>query len=52
MLAAMSAEHRERMLGPLGRAGTTEEIWLALEFIIRCDYFTGRSVDVDGGAAF
>ena len=54
MLAAMSAEHRERMLGqvPHGRAGTTEEIWLALEFIIRCDYFTGRSLDVDGGAAF
>ncbi len=54
MLAAMSAEHRERMLGhvPLGRAGTTEEIWLALEFIVRCDYFTGRVIDVDGGAAF
>ena len=54
MLAAMSAEHRERMLGqvPLARVGTTEEIWLALEFIVRCDYFTGRVVDVDGGATF
>lgn len=54
MLASMSAEHRERMLGqvPLARVGTTEEIWLALEFIVRCDYFTGRVIEVDGGATF
>lgn len=54
MLAAMSAEHRDRMLQqvPLGRAATTAEIWLALEFIVKCDYFTGRVIDVDGGAAF
>ena len=34
---------------PLGRAGTPEEIFLAVKFIIECDYFTGRCLDVDGG---
>ncbi|MGJ4952836.1 SDR family NAD(P)-dependent oxidoreductase [Bradyrhizobium sp. HKCCYLS20291] len=54
MLATMSSEQRERLLAqvPLGRVGTTEEIWLALEFIIRCDYFTARVIDIDGGATF
>ena len=34
---------------PLRRAGSTDEIFLALKFIVECDYFTGRCVDVDGG---
>ena len=34
---------------PLGRVGQPSEIYLALKFIIECDYFTGRCVDVDGG---
>lgn len=34
---------------PLGRTGLPEEIYLAVKFIIECDYFTGRCVDVDGG---
>lgn len=37
---------------PLGRVGTPREIWLALKFIIECDYFTGRVVEVDGGSTF
>jgi len=37
---------------PLGRAGTPEEIWLALKFIIECEYFTGRVIEVDGGLVF
>lgn len=37
---------------PLGRIGTPHEIWLALKFIIECDYFTGRVIEVDGGANF
>ena len=37
---------------PLGRIGTPEEIWLALKFILECDYFTGRTVEIDGGASF
>jgi 3-oxoacyl-[acyl-carrier protein] reductase len=37
---------------PLGRIGKPHEIWLALKFIIECDYFTGRTIDIDGGASF
>jgi 3-oxoacyl-[acyl-carrier protein] reductase len=37
---------------PLGRIGRPEEIWLALKFIIECDYFTGRVIEVDGGSNF
>lgn len=34
---------------PVGRIGEPEDIWLALRFIVECDYFNGRCVDVDGG---
>ena len=34
---------------PMRRAGAPEEIFQAVKFIIECDYFTGRCVDVDGG---
>ncbi|MBW8873675.1 MAG: SDR family oxidoreductase [Acidobacteria bacterium] len=36
---------------PLGRLGRPDEVWLAVKFIIECDFFTGRTVEVDGGAA-
>jgi len=34
---------------PLRRVGTPDEIWLGVKFIIECDYFTGRCIDIDGG---
>jgi 3-oxoacyl-[acyl-carrier protein] reductase len=37
---------------PLGRIGKPHEIWLALKFIVECDFFTGRTIDVDGGSMF
>jgi 3-oxoacyl-[acyl-carrier protein] reductase len=37
---------------PVGRIGTTEEVWLAVKFIIECEFFTGRVIEVDGGASF
>jgi 3-oxoacyl-[acyl-carrier protein] reductase len=37
---------------PLGRIGAPMEIWLALKFILECDYFTGRTIEVDGGGGF
>jgi 3-oxoacyl-[acyl-carrier protein] reductase len=37
---------------PLGRFGVPHEVWLALKFILECDYFTGRIVQVDGGSNF
>jgi len=37
---------------PLRRIGVPEDIWLALKFIIECEYFTGRVIEVDGGSSF
>jgi 3-oxoacyl-[acyl-carrier protein] reductase len=37
---------------PVGRIGTPEEVWQAVKFIIECDFFTGRVIEVDGGASF
>ncbi len=34
---------------PVGRIGLPDDLWLAVKFIIECDYFNGRTVDVDGG---
>jgi len=31
--------------------GSTEDIWRAVQFVIECEYFTGRTMDVDGGFA-
>jgi 3-oxoacyl-[acyl-carrier protein] reductase len=36
---------------PLGRMGTPEEIWQAVRFILSCEFFTGRTIEVDGGAS-
>lgn len=35
---------------PLGRFGDPGEVWLALRFILECRFFTGRVIEVDGGA--
>lgn len=37
---------------PVGRIGTPQEIWLAVKFVIECEFFTGRVIEVDGGASF
>ncbi|MBN2358849.1 MAG: SDR family oxidoreductase [Deltaproteobacteria bacterium] len=37
---------------PAGRIGLPEDIWLAVKFALECDYFTSRTVDVDGGLSF
>ena len=34
---------------PVGRIGTPEDLWLAVKFCLECDYFNGRTIDVDGG---
>jgi 3-oxoacyl-[acyl-carrier protein] reductase len=36
---------------PLGRLGTAEEVWQAVSFILTCEFFTGRTIEVDGGAS-
>ena len=37
---------------PLRRMGEPVDIWRAVQFIIECDYFTARTMDVDGGYSF
>jgi 3-oxoacyl-[acyl-carrier protein] reductase len=51
MTAGMNPKAREALLGmiPVGRAGLPEDVWLAVKFIVECDFFNGRVVDVDGG---
>jgi 3-oxoacyl-[acyl-carrier protein] reductase len=36
---------------PLGRLGRPEDIWSAARFILENSFFTGRVLEVDGGAA-
>lgn len=53
ILEGMRPEVLEAMLSkvPLRRVGKPEEIFAAIRFIIECDYFTGRCIDVDGGVS-
>lgn len=37
---------------PVGRIGQPEDIWQAVKFVLECDYFNGRTIDVDGGMGF
>jgi 3-oxoacyl-[acyl-carrier protein] reductase len=37
---------------PVGRIGKPEDIWQAVKFVLECDYFDGRTIDVDGGLGF
>jgi 3-oxoacyl-[acyl-carrier protein] reductase len=46
--AAALRELREAIL--VGRLGRPEEVWQAVRFVIECDFFNGRILEVDGGA--
>jgi 3-oxoacyl-[acyl-carrier protein] reductase len=52
-LEGISEEAQGRLRGaiPLGRVGTIYEVWLAVKFIIECEFFTGRVIELDGGAS-
>lgn len=51
ILQGMKPEVLEKMLKvvPLRRVGSPDEILAGIKFIIECDYFTGRCIDIDGG---
>jgi 3-oxoacyl-[acyl-carrier protein] reductase len=51
MTQGMNPKAREALVAaiPVGRIGTTEDLWLAVKFVLECDYFNGRTIDVDGG---
>jgi 3-oxoacyl-[acyl-carrier protein] reductase len=54
MTQGMNQKARDALVAsiPVGRIGVPEDIWVAVRFIIECDYFNGRTIDVDGGLAF
>jgi 3-oxoacyl-[acyl-carrier protein] reductase len=51
MTQGMNQKARDALVAavPVGRIGKPEDIWQAVKFVIECDYFNGRTVDVDGG---
>jgi len=51
MTRGMNQKARDALVAmvPVGRIGLPEDVWLAAKFIVECDYFNGRTVDVDGG---
>ena len=50
-LEGMPPEMLEQLVKPvpLRRVGDPEEMFKAIQFMIECDYFTGRCIEVDGG---
>lgn len=52
MIENVSEEARAELLSQIlvGRFGRPEEVWLALKFVIECEFFSGRVLAVDGGA--
>jgi 3-oxoacyl-[acyl-carrier protein] reductase len=53
MTRGMNQKAREALVAavPVGRVGEPEDVWKAVRFVLECDYFDGRCVDVDGGLA-
>lgn len=51
MVAGMPPEALAKVTAPvpLKRLGEPTEVWQAVKFIVECEYFTGRVVEVDGG---
>ena len=51
MTRGMNQKARDALVAavPAGRVGEPEDIWMGVKFIIECDYFTGRTLDIDGG---
>jgi 3-oxoacyl-[acyl-carrier protein] reductase len=51
MTRGMHQKAREAIVQriPVGRIGEPEDLWVAVKFVLECDYFNGATVDVDGG---
>jgi 3-oxoacyl-[acyl-carrier protein] reductase len=51
MTQGMNQKARDALVAsiPVNRIGVPEDIWLAVRFVIECEYFNGRTIDVDGG---
>ena len=53
MTQGMNQKARDALVAaiPVARIGTVDDLWIAVKFVIECDYFNGRTIDVDGGAS-
>ncbi len=53
MTQGMNQKARDTIVGmiPVGRIGLPEDLWHAVKFVLECDYFNARTIDVDGGAS-
>lgn len=49
MTQGMNQKARDALLIPVGWIGLPEEISVAVKFVLECDYFNCRTIDVDGG---
>jgi 3-oxoacyl-[acyl-carrier protein] reductase len=51
MTQGMNQKARDALVAavPCGRVGVPEDIWLAVKFVLECDYFNGSTIDVSGG---
>lgn len=54
MTQGMNQKARDALVAniPVGRIGVPEDIWVAVKFVLECEYFNGRAIDVDGGLSF
>jgi 3-oxoacyl-[acyl-carrier protein] reductase len=53
MTQGMNQKARDAIVAsiPVGRIGLPEDLWLAVKFVLECEYFNGRTIDVDGGGS-
>ncbi|HEY1816724.1 MAG TPA: SDR family oxidoreductase [Kofleriaceae bacterium] len=51
MTQGMNQKARDALVAaiPVGRIGLPEDLWIAVKFVLECEYFNGRTIDVDGG---
>jgi 3-oxoacyl-[acyl-carrier protein] reductase len=51
MTQGMNQKARDQLVAniPVARIGVPEDIWLGVKFVLECDYFNGRCIDIDGG---
>jgi 3-oxoacyl-[acyl-carrier protein] reductase len=51
MTRGMNEKARAALVGavPVGRIGEPEDLWLGVKFVLECDYFNARTIDIDGG---
>jgi 3-oxoacyl-[acyl-carrier protein] reductase len=51
MTRGMNEKARGALVGavPVGRIGEPEDLWLGVKFVLECDYFNARTIDIDGG---